>query len=361
MIKQILEGLFPELDLSTIQFPGRRSEEWRGISPRDLLGKEPLIRVDQEGIRVPCEASGENKRNSIVFYNGLFAKELSHLPKGVSVNTSKEEVSRSSQNLNQALFHDAPHYSIIVPMDVDALHIKHIIQSKHARIFVGCRVHVNIAGKGNVKIHEEVIIKEGTQGVFANGMEYDVGNEACLHLAQELEGRPSCTIFSDVVTTFHPHAEMYHNIHCHGGIVKGVNTAELVDHTTYTLHGRFSGDGGDKHMYQTNVKHRSKESTSTQKFRILGDGKAHQIVDSEVYIGKEAKGTQAHQDLKALHLSDTTRVELVPRLEVYCDDVKCSHGATIGHLDKATLVYLAARGVGIDKAKVMLAKAFLEA
>ena len=72
---------------------------------------------------------------------------------------------------------------------------------------------------------------------------------------------------------------------------------------------------------------------------------------------RKTEGTQLH---KALLLSDTAEIDVKPELEIFADDVKCSHGAASGELDEEQLFYMQARGIGLDEARQLLIDAYLE-
>ena len=84
------------------------------------------------------------------------------------------------------------------------------------------------------------------------------------------------------------------------------------------------------------------------------------VFHGRILVHEEAQKTNAYQTNRYLLLSDDAQVDTKPQLEIYADDVKCSHGATIGQIDKEALLYLRARGINKDKAMLMLIKAFTD-
>ena len=90
---------------------------------------------------------------------------------------------------------------------------------------------------------------------------------------------------------------------------------------------------------------------------ILG-GKATGVFNGKIFVQQDAQKTNAYQDNKALLLSDDARINTKPQLEIFADDVKCSHGATVGQLDEEALFYLRTRGIPEAKAHSMLQYAF---
>lgn len=110
----------------------------------------------------------------------------------------------------------------------------------------------------------------------------------------------------------------------------------------------------------TNIEHLSKETFSHQLVKGVVNGEARGVFQGRIHIAKEAVQTQGYQLHKALLLSDTAEIDVKPELEIFVDDVKCSHGAASGELDEAQLFYMQSRGIGLEEAKQILVDAYLE-
>lgn len=109
---------------------------------------------------------------------------------------------------------------------------------------------------------------------------------------------------------------------------------------------------------QTHVEHIGENATSFQKFKTVLEGRSVAHFNGKIYVHKEAQGTQAYQINKSLLLSDQARVFSQPRLEIFADDVKASHGATVGQLTEEELFYLLSRGLSAQTAKKLLLDGF---
>ena len=88
------------------------------------------------------------------------------------------------------------------------------------------------------------------------------------------------------------------------------------------------------------------------------DGKSKGVFHGRILVRPDAQKTDAKQTNKNLLLSENATVDTKPQLEIYADDVKCTHGATIGQLNEESIFYLRARGIGVDTARQMLIHAF---
>ena len=109
----------------------------------------------------------------------------------------------------------------------------------------------------------------------------------------------------------------------------------------------------------TFVDHVAPECRSRQVYKGVLDGEARGVFQGKVHVLRDAQKTDGHQLSRALLLSPRAEIDARPELEIYADDVKCSHGATAGELDDDLLFYLLSRGIGRDDARRMLIEAFL--
>jgi Fe-S cluster assembly protein SufD len=82
------------------------------------------------------------------------------------------------------------------------------------------------------------------------------------------------------------------------------------------------------------------------------------VFNGKVFVRKDAQKTNAYQSNKAILLSNEALIDTKPQLEIFADDVKCSHGAAIGQLDEESVFYLRTRGIGEEKARAVLIRAF---
>ncbi len=117
---------------------------------------------------------------------------------------------------------------------------------------------------------------------------------------------------------------------------------------------------GERHCDNTTVvTHAAPETLSRQFFRGVLEGRSRGVYQGCVSVRPEAQGTDARQMSRALLLSRKAEIATKPELEIFADDVKCSHGATAGELDAAALFFLRARGIPKEEARALLVAAFL--
>jgi len=152
-----------------------------------------------------------------------------------------------------------------------------------------------------------------------------------------------------------------HYISLNGGMLRN-NIRVLFDgeNSTANLFGIYLMDRKqhiDNHVY---IDHAFPGCTSNEIFKGILDEHAHAIFNGHVLVRRDAVKTDARQSNKNILLTDTARVNSKPFLEIYNDDVKCSHGSTTGQLDQESMFYLRQRGIGEETARMLLMFAFAD-
>ncbi|HEX9946296.1 MAG TPA: SufD family Fe-S cluster assembly protein [Allosphingosinicella sp.] len=117
--------------------------------------------------------------------------------------------------------------------------------------------------------------------------------------------------------------------------------------------------GRQRHDANFVVRHAAPNGTSRQVWRSVADDRAVCSVAARVEVARHAQKTDGEQSLKGLLLSRSATINAKPELEIFADDVKCAHGATVGELDRDALFYMASRGVPEAEAKALLTRAFV--
>jgi Fe-S cluster assembly protein SufD len=138
-------------------------------------------------------------------------------------------------------------------------------------------------------------------------------------------------------------------------VVLAAPEAQTRLHGIYLLRGSQHGDTTSL------VQHNAPHTTSQEHYRGVLDDKARGVFQGKIIVAPHAQKTAGQQMSRALLLSDQAEANHKPELEIYADDVQCSHGATVGQLDETALFYLRARGIPLAQARAMLIAAFITA
>lgn len=117
--------------------------------------------------------------------------------------------------------------------------------------------------------------------------------------------------------------------------------------------------GEDRVQIDMDIRHNVPHCISRQLFKGLAGGSARVGFYGKITVAQDAQKTEAYQENHSIILSDAAKVDTKPQLEIYADDVKCSHGATVGRLDEDEQFYMRSRGIPEDEAKVLQMLSFL--
>jgi len=163
-----------------------------------------------------------------------------------------------------------------------------------------------------------------------------------------------------VTATVGRDAEYHHNSFDFGGaLTRNDVVADIVGRGAMTsLNGLYLASGEQHIDNHTSILHRIGPTTSTEEYRGILSGRSQCVFNGKVVVFQGADGTDSQQANHNLLLSDRAEIDTKPELEIYADEVKCAHGATVGQLDTAALFYLRARGLDIDQARRILTRAF---
>jgi Fe-S cluster assembly protein SufD len=145
-----------------------------------------------------------------------------------------------------------------------------------------------------------------------------------------------------------------------GGLIRNDLSVSLAGPEAHAeLNGMYLLDGSthcDNHTY---IGHDTPDCTSDELYKGIISGKGTGVFNGKVYVRQDAQRTRAYQSNANILQGDDAKVYTKPELEIYADDVKCSHGCTIGRLDEKGLFYLRSRGVSEAEARRMLSHAFM--
>lgn len=126
------------------------------------------------------------------------------------------------------------------------------------------------------------------------------------------------------------------------------------------LNGLQFGTGNQLIDNHTNIIHAKPNCNSNELYKAVLKDESTVVFNGKIFVKQDAQKTNAYQSSKNILLSDNATVYTKPQLEIFADDVKCSHGTTTGQMDETALFYLQARGIGREMAKVLLTQAFAD-
>lgn len=126
------------------------------------------------------------------------------------------------------------------------------------------------------------------------------------------------------------------------------------------LYGLFVAGTGDRCRVRTDVRHNVSDCVSNQVVKGVATGEGYGLFDGLVYVAPDAQRTEAYQQSRNVLLGPKARIQTQPQLEIYADDVKCSHGATVGQMEQEQIYYMRQRGLSEEEARRLQLEGFMQ-
>ena len=348
--------------------PGPREEAWHFTSLRPLAEiafHEPITPVADCAKLMSRVPDIDGPR--LVFVDGRFRDDLSIVPDGIAVRVgipSYGVLARPAQDrlvaLNSMLAEDGATIDVPAGRDAGTLLLVSLGADTEGRAVAFHPRHSVALGAGASLTLIEVAVGEG---VYLHNpvLEATVAADATMvHLRLQNEAETAfhlSTVYADVAArgTYDSFA-----------LTLGARVARME------VHARLGGVGASAHLnaaqllggnqhadFTTVVSHEAPNCASRQTVKNVLTGRSRGVFQGRIEVARVAQKTDGYQMNQALLLSPDAEIDSKPQLEIYADDVKCSHGATVGELDADQLFYLRSRGIAEGDARSMLVRAFL--
>jgi Fe-S cluster assembly protein SufD len=349
-------------------FPTTRDEEWRFTSVAAI--------ADTAFVRAPAATPTREEVDkfriagvpALVIVNGRFSKELSSLdalPEGVSAHVTHESHGNTSggafADLNAAFYEDlvivkvASQAVVETPLHVLSLVVpgeKPSIVSPRVFFAVGegaqCALIEEYAGLGaGVTLTAAITDVQLAPSAIVDHVKIQREASTAFHLASMKVHLERASTFASRALTF-------------GGRIarNDINALLNGEGAECTLNGLYVGTGDRLIDTHTTIDHAKPHCPSHEVYKGILAGRSRAVFNGMIIVRPLAQKTDAKQTNKALLLSDDAQVNTKPQLEIFADDVKCTHGAAIGQLDEDALFYLRAHGIPEHDARHMLIEAF---
>jgi Fe-S cluster assembly protein SufD len=367
-------------------FPSRRGEAWRyidlsGLAEAPLLPAPPRS-ADDAARALVAEHGFAEAGWRLVLLDGRFVPELSRLaglPQGVWLGATMAAVAerpdlvratletlggtadaaRAFSALNTAFFTDGfvldvtP--GVLVEQPIEILHLTSAGSggSFHTRSLVslaaGARAEIveSFAGAGRAWRNDVVVLRLGEGAALTRTTLVEEAGEA-VHFAEATASLQASSRLADFVLVLD------------GGTVRREQTVLAAGAGTHSaLNGAYLVSGRRQANIVATVEHRAPGGETRELVKGVAAGRGHGAFQGCIAVRPGAQKVDAHQLSRNLLLGRRAVIDTKPELEIFADDVKCSHGAAVGDLDPAALFYLESRGIPRDEARRLLIEAFL--
>lgn len=361
-------------------FPTTQHEDWKytnlsGAAALSNSWLQDIARVSRpHAAAVATEVTTQIDAHWITIANGLVDPEslrkLDSLKKsGITISRLADGVNEESISIedpmsafNAALLQDGLHINAANGATLDKP-VGILLVDDNSVALTQVRVLLEIGDSAKLQIVEcslstgknQQFLNSVTQAVLSERAELDFVRIQQRHKEHLNVNRFAARLERDAVLN-------YNNFDFGGELARNDIVAEIVgEGASVTLRGLYLA-GGRQHIdNHTRVDHRVGPATSAEEYRGILNGRSRCVFNGKVIVHAGADGTDADQSNHNLLLSDKAEIDTKPELEIYADDVKCSHGATVGQLDQAALFYLRSRGLDKDQATQVLTRAFASA
>lgn len=307
----------------------------------------------------------------MVFVNGQFSEELSHCPCPIGMEVSTLE----DKNYSASVEANADEYALL---NASNLNGGTIITFKKGAVIepLIAIVHITDSSKNQAVAYPRVVIRAeenaqasvvelftgyGDAASFTNAVTeiscanrsmltyIKIGNENDnqLHVGNTNVDVAGNAVFTSITANFG------------GQMVR--NNLRIALHESYSeahLFGLYMPDNKEHIDNHTVVDHQMPNCESNELYKGILNGSSTGVFNGKIFVQQDAQKTNAFQSNKNILLSDNAAINTKPQLEIWADDVKCSHGCTTGKLDNEQLFYLKSRGIDESSAKVLLVTAF---
>lgn len=367
-------------------FPTTRDEEWKytNVTPIVKIAFEPAG-YEPNGLTsemLQRVSFAELAESQVVFINGRYSPELSsirRLPDGMKIGSLAAALNGDSVwverhlaryvsyqdnafvALNTALMKDGAF--VYVPEGQVVEQPIHLLFISTAQGEAAVSYPRNLIVTGNDSqatiVESYVCLENGVY--FTNAVTEIVVGENSVVDHYKLE-RESAEAFH--VATLQANLDRSSNFSSHsialgGTLVRNeVNAVLDGEGGECTLNGLYMASGQQHVDNHTRIDHVKPHCTSRELYKGVLDGRARGVFNGKIYVHKAAQKTDAKQTNKNLLLCEDAWIDTKPQLEIYNNDVKCTHGSTIGQLDQNAIFYLRARGIGLEAARSLLTYAF---
>ena len=358
-------------------FPTTRDEEWRFTSVAPIAERtfalapsEPMTVVDEYRLT-------DVSPTELVFANGHYVPELSRtgaLPEGsrvgnlAAVNPADPDlVARHDSNafvaLNTALSEDGAYIEIaagtVVEQPIHLLFVTADAASDRPTM-THPRITVIMGANSQATIVETYAGPAGAKYFTNTVADIVVGHSAILrHVKLQYEGADAFHVGATHVTVKRGGTYVSNAISLGGGLVRNDIAAVLDgEGVDCTLNGLYCADADRLVDNHTAIDHAQPHCGSREIYKGILAGRARGVFNGKIIVRPDAQKTDAKQTNRALLLSEDARINTKPQLEIFANDVKCTHGAAVGQLDEEALFYLRSRGLSDTAARHLLIRAF---
>ena len=371
--KEIAFKNFNAKKFSNQGFPNRKDEDWKFSDINQIIKKE----IGE--LKFYSEPSKETvidkdillngiKHNKLIFINGQLAEidfnseEKSKIEFLDNQNNIDEQSAQNSLiNLNNALLNKS--FKLLIKKNYqikNPLIIYHVFNSKITSQNINLKINFELEQNSSLKI-VDLVSDKGIKNFLNIFYNFSLEKNSILknYKIDQYENNNIRYMFNNIKQSSNSVSETFY-------LSKGSTFSKneiLCDlkgeYSSAFVNGIFSLNKNKHHEIKTKINHLVENTKSYQLVKSVLEDKSRSVYQGKIYVSSKAQKTDGYQLSKAILVDETTEFNAKPELEIYADDVKCSHGSASGSLDENSIFYLMSRGLSYNDSRKLLINGFL--
>ena len=382
---------FPKIRIESLDalkesgLPGNKHEEYKYFNVSRKINRDYTLvlpeNVESEPEWIKSKMVQDNNGIHIVFLNGILSRGFSNIEDSINgfefnslgeggqgINSILETYNNERQNINKDLYLDLNNaflnagYVLRINKEFNPqpIYIYHFVNLEPEELLLNHKGIIVVEKDTKVDI-SEIFSSENKNHYFRNlNTELIARNGALVnyHLIQEI-GNDSVNIHnSNIYQSANSRVNTFTFSLSGKDLRNNLNILLNEENCETHLYGLYSISNNDHIDNHTTVDHRKPHCYSNEYYKGIIDENGIGTFNGKIYVRPNAQKTNAFQSNKNLVLTETATINTKPQLEIWADDVKCSHGATTGQIDEEQMFYLRSRGLGKESATALLLHAF---
>jgi Fe-S cluster assembly protein SufD len=360
--------------LLQLDIPTTRNEEWKYTRTTRIAAESWSIQKDNNTNGIENTIIDNLDAIRLVFINGIFSAENSAISnvEGLTIlsnqNISSENLKKfnvpTPANFFEALQQVSSTSALFISVEKNTtikkpLHIVHLTNATQALALPS--VFVNVESSASINITESFHGFESAKTLTIRGLHINVEANANIEFNKiQAEKDEQFHISVDNVNIANDGRSNFNTLTVDGGWIRNDLRISLDgQNIEANLNGFYLPRGSQLIDNHTKVDHRFPHCNSNELYKGILFDQSQGVFNGKVYVRKDAQKTNAYQNNANVLVGEDAQMNTKPELEIYADDVKCSHGTTTGQIDESAMFYLRARGLSEDSARKLLTTAFI--
>jgi Fe-S cluster assembly protein SufD len=367
--------------LKGLEFPTRKTEDWRYTSVKKILKKKYIQFNEAEKVGLSNQIVPSLDAYNVVLVNGVYSEELSDMnfpdeivvdtfPKALEVHIglihdtfngiakNNEEVFTA---LNTSYFHEGVFIHIPKKVKLEkSIHIIHV--NTKSNVVSNVRLLIVADEFSEVGVVQSFASVNAMECLTNSVTEVFVKENAKVVIDKVQSEEPENNLISTVQVNQKANSTFKINTAIISGdfVRNGVNIDVDGENCTSEMNGLYMQKGIQHVDNHTKISHLKPNCTSFELYKGVLRDKSTGVFNGKVIVAVDAQKIEAYQQNKNIILSREATMNAKPELEIFADDVKCSHGTTTGQFDEEAIFYLQTRGISKESAKKLLIEAFAD-